>query len=285
MQTLLVSNPAAGDGSRGTAFWARELDQAGIQIDEQVDITSDHWHATLTTHDRVLVAGGDGSLSALTAVCLSAGCVLGILPSGTANDFARALGIPEDPVAVCQVLVQGDVQSVDVGRIGTRWFLNVAHIGLGAEVAHSVRSEHKRFWGRFSYLRTLAERISASRGFRAQIECDGQRIEGRWLAVAVANGPSFGGGHQIPGASLHDGFLHVVGIRPASMLWLFLAWLAAHFLGRPRVDDALETWRCRECRVVTRKPCHVTVDGEAVGSSPVEFEIRPAALRVVAPPQ
>lgn len=123
---------------------------------------------------------------------------------------------------------------VDVGRVGKRHFLNVAHIGLGSEISRSVDSSDKHWWGRFSYLRKLFDSFRQRRGFRAHLRCDGETLRGRWLSIAIANGRSFGGGHRIVGATPFDGMIDVIAVRPRSIWQLMLNWLRFRvLLGQP----------------------------------------------------
>jgi YegS/Rv2252/BmrU family lipid kinase len=283
MTTLLLVNSKAGDNARDGQFWLAHLRAAGVEPQGCFELQDANWREGLSRDHRLLVAGGDGSVSVVAQCCREIECVLGVLPSGTANDFARSLGISEDPYAACAVVAGDHVCRVDVGMANDRQFLNVAHVGLGAQVGKSVSSEHKRQWGPLSYLRTLVDRVAVHRGFHASIRCDERVVKGRWLEIAVANAPYFGGGHRIPAAELDDGQLDLVAIRPRPIFRLLWAWMAARITQRMPEDDAVIAVRATRIEIRSWRSLPVSADGEAFGRTPARLSISAAALRVIAP--
>jgi YegS/Rv2252/BmrU family lipid kinase len=215
--------------------------------------------------------------------CAKQGCILGVLPAGTGNDFARGLGIPLDPQAACRNIATGVVRKTDLGRVGDKVFLNVAHVGLGSEISRQVSSSDKRWLGRLSYIRRVMERLESRRGFKATIRCDDFTIRDRWLEIAVANGSSFGGGHPVVNATPFDGQLHVIAVRPRSPGQLISAWIKVHLLdASPSEADMMEA-RGEHCEIVD---CHrqpIAADGEPAGHAPIKFTVLPGALRVIVP--
>ncbi len=131
MAYWLICNSRAGDGERGRDFWLEHLASAGIRDLHCHDFEEADWTENLGYRDTVIVAGGDGSVNRAAAVCRATGATLAILPSGTANDFARNLGLPDQPQALCELIASGITQTVDVADYGDGIFLNVAHIGMG----------------------------------------------------------------------------------------------------------------------------------------------------------
>ncbi len=266
--------------------WRDALERHAISLAGVFDLTQPGWQGALlrvmNPDDRVLVLGGDGTLNAVAQLCVEHDWPLALLPAGTANDCARSLGIPSDPDQACLLLGAGRLRPLDVGRLNGRVFLNVAHIGLGAEVAWSLGREHKRFWGGYSYLRQLLKIIAGRRRFSARIEADGEVFYGRWLEIALANGPYFGGGHQIDGAGFNTAALTLVAVRARPLAKVLLAWLAAR-LGRPLDRKLVRVELLQQCRIVTRRRLRVTADGERFGHTPVAFQIEPRALRVLTP--
>jgi YegS/Rv2252/BmrU family lipid kinase len=282
--TFLIVNPAAGQDLQTATLWRERLRAAGVEPEASFDLRRDPWAERLGPDDLAIVAGGDGSVSSVAERCVTSNAVLGVLPRGTANDFAVGLGIPDDVDGACGVVATGTERRVDVGRVDDKLFLNVAHVGLGAEVAKTTVDEHKHRWRRFSYLRTLIDEIRAHRGFHARVRCDGSEVTGRWLEIAVANGTSFGGGHRIGQAIIDDGFLHVVAVRPRPLHRLVLARLRMALRGLSPADDTVVVMRCRHCRITPRRPQHLTADGEDLGEAPADFSIQERVLRVMTPP-
>lgn len=265
--------------------WREAMVRHELELFNIYDLTDPNWHQQLAqafnAGDRVLALGGDGTQSSVAHQCVEHDWPMAIMPAGTANDFARALAIPTQPEEVCSQLADARLVRIDVGRLNERVFLNVSHIGLGADVALSVQA-HKQRWGPLSYLRRLVQLISGKRRFRARIESDGKVFYGRWLEVAVANGPYFGGGHLIDGAGFDTGALTLVAVKARPIPKVLLAWIMAR-LGRPLDRRLLRIEHVRQCRVQTRHRLKVTADGERFGRSPVNYRIEPQALQLVLP--
>lgn len=277
----LIVNPASG-AERDAEFWLERLRRAGVSAALCPAETADQLPA-LGRNDRLLVAGGDGTLRRFASACMDQGAALGVLPSGTGNDFARGLDIPLDPEAACGTIAGGRVVRVDVGRIDDEVFLNVAHVGLGSEVGPGVGPQIKRWWGRMGYLRTALNRLRDRRGFRARIRCDRTVATGRWLEIAVANGPSFGGGQRIFEASPFDGCLDLLAVRPRPLSRLLGVWLRAWLRRATPRDEAVVRLRGRECSIEARRARNVSADGELVGGTPACFSVARGALRVIVP--
>jgi YegS/Rv2252/BmrU family lipid kinase len=277
----LVVNPNAGNGG-DTKDWVRRLRDVDIEPRLWPD-GPDERSSALTPEDRLLVAGGDGTLRRYARLCLASGSALGVLPAGTGNDFARGLGIPLDPPQACRLLASGDVVEVDVGRFEDDIFLNVVHVGIGSAVAPELSTEAKRWWGRFSYLRTAVSRMRDARGFTATIRCDGSTTNGRWMEIAIANGSSFGGGHQVFDASPFDGELDMVAVRFRPWYQLAAVWSWAWLRRSVPAHEAIVLRRGADCEIDSRRRRKVTADGDEVGKTPGRFSVLANALRVIVP--
>ncbi|MGL6250347.1 MAG: diacylglycerol/lipid kinase family protein [Billgrantia desiderata] len=266
MNYWLIVNKAAGDGSHGESYWRGYLKAAGIEELRVRGLSETEWEQEVAPGDRVLVAGGDGSVNRVVPVCIERSATLGVLPSGTANDFARNLGLPDDPLELCRLLASQQSVAVDVAWLNGTAFLNVAHIGLGTLPARKASQEQKRHLGRFSYLLTLAQRLGMQRGIHGRIECDDRTVEGPWLTIAIASGAYFGGGHEIPEASIDDGMLNVVAVRHHSWLRVLLAFLATRLLRQaPRSNETVVHFQSPQCHIQLRHDHTVTADGESLG--------------------
>ncbi|WP_309045091.1 diacylglycerol/lipid kinase family protein [Marinobacter sediminicola] len=282
MTYWLVANPAAGDGQKGQEFWLEKLANAGITGPECCDLQDQSWTMQLQSGDTVMVAGGDGSVNAAAQICLQHNATLAVLPSGTANDFARNLALPEDPAAVCELVQQGTTQKVDVAEFGDRIFLNVAHIGLGALSASEAKGAAKKLFGRFSYGVALLKKVNAKRGFTAEISCDKALVRGRWLSIAVSSGAFFGGGNEIPQATADDGLLDVIAVKPRPLLQLLLTFLLVRLSGKsPDRTSTVVHLKGKRCDILTSKPKTMTVDGDEAGKTPLHAVCRQHCLRVI----
>lgn len=282
MTYWLVRNPKSGNPERDRQFWVEHLAEAGIHQPVCCDFESRQWMDEVAGDDIVMVAGGDGSVNVGASLCLKTGATLAILPSGTANDFARNLELPDTPEALCRLIASGTTQRVDVTDYGEGIFLNVAHIGVGTLPARESRETEKRLLGRFSYAFKLLRRLNAWRGFRAEIRCDKGVVTGRWLSVAVANGAFFGGGSEMPEASVNDGLLDVVAVRPRSLIQLLFAFVTLRLKHQPpRRISTLVHLKGKRCAIRTGTPKTVTADGEVIGKTPLKASCLGTRLSVV----
>lgn len=278
----LICNSRAGDGERGQDFWLRHLASAGIHDPRCRDFEEADWSENLGAGDTLIVAGGDGSVNRAAAICRDKGATLAILPSGTANDFSRNLGLPHQPQELCELIATGITQTVDVADYGDGIFLNVAHVGMGTLPARESRGTEKKILGRFSYVAELLRWLNAKRGFHATIRCDRGVIKGRWLSIAVASGAFFGGGNEIPEASASDGKLDIIAVRPRPVLQLFFTFLMVRLNRQaPRRTSTLVHIKSQRCLVHTGKPKTVTADGEVVSQTPLNVVCKHASLNVI----
>jgi diacylglycerol kinase (ATP) len=266
MRDWLIINGKAGDGERGESFWKAHLNAAGITDFTTRDLTESTWDSDIGESDRVLVAGGDGSVNRVAPVCVERKATLAVLPSGTANDFSRNLGLPEDPAELCRLIASGQTADVDVAWIDDQLFLNVAHIGLGTVPAREASAKHKSLWGRFSYLAVLVQKMSIQRGFHGRIEHDDGVADGRWLTIAVASGAFFGGGQRIEETRIDDGKLDIVAVRPRSRLRLLMVFLATRLLRQePSDTSTIIHAKSSQCRIQLQHAKTLTADGEIIG--------------------
>jgi len=282
MHYWLVTNRDAGKGGSEEGFWLQQLESAGVSPITECDFNDRDWVEKVAEGDCILASGGDGSVNRAAALCRDRGAKLAVLPSGTANDFARNLGLPTDAAQLSELVAEGYWRWVDVANLDGRIFLNVAHVGLGTWPVRESSGHGKKLLGKFSYGIDLLKKFSAQRGFQATIHCDSGKVRGRWLSIAVATGAFYGGGHQIPEASADDGQLDLIAVRPRSMLRLFTTFLFMRMIGRsPRPNSTVVHLKSRWCRVYTNQPKTVTADGEIFASTPMEVTCEPAALRVI----
>ncbi|WOJ96232.1 YegS/Rv2252/BmrU family lipid kinase [Congregibacter brevis] len=277
----LYYNAAAG-ADDDVEFWFELLKGHGIEPSRPA-LGDREAVAQLDENDRLLIVGGDGTINYLAEVCAKAGCTVGVLPGGTANDFARGLNIGVDLDAACAVLQEGRVSRVDLAFVNEQPFVNVAHVGIGAGISDSLEEGKKSFFGRFSYLAKLIETIQARKGFSAEIYAGEATESGRWLEIVVANGNSFGGGHPVLGADPCDGKLDVVGLRPRSVNALLYEWVRVHVMKRDPHPDIVVQLSHDAVEIKTSSQHSVSADGEDAGATPASFRVEHQALSILVP--
>lgn len=238
-------------------------------------------------YDTVIVGGGDGTLStAAHELCSHAICI-GVLPLGTANDFARSIGIPHDDLdAACAIIATRETIAVDVGVANERRYLNVASIGLPARVTATLTPDLKKRWGVLAYLIAAAQAAIRQRPFTVRLTVDGKkRRVRRVMQLAIGSGRYFGGGLSVTEAArCDDGLLNLHVITAPNLLALL--WTLRHLRsGRYAKGDSALRFRAHTVRVETRRRQRVNIDGELAGHTPLDVQIRPGCLRVFAPRQ
>lgn len=285
--TLLLVNPHARSGKLELGELLAPLQDLGPVIApkslgrEAARKAIAHYSGSVA---RVVIGGGDGSLHAALPAVLEAKLPLGVLPLGTANDFARSLGVANVPEAV-EVIVAGRTQPVDVGVVNGTCFLNAVGIGLGPEINRNLDRDSKSSFGVLAYLIHALKNLRRHRGMHAVIECDGSRHALRSLQITIGNGIYYGGGMSIAkDARLDDGKLDVLSIPPQSPWRLLMMGLAIRSGDAGRIDE-LQTFRADKLSVSTGKPRDVTADGEQVTQTPIECCIMKGRLQVFAPPR
>ena len=246
---------------------------------------SDLLRARADAVDLVIIGGGDGTLNAAASGLFDTQLPLGVLPLGTANDFARTLTIPTDPMAAARVILAHPPRFIDLGDVNGHPFLNVASIGFSADLARALTREAKRYFGVFGYGIVAARLLMQSRLFTAYIEHDGTAEAVRTLQVSVGNGRHYGGGMTVEAnATADDGQLDFYSLE-VDHWWRLLALLPSLRNGTQGQWDDVRAFRTRKVVVRTSRPRPVNTDGELVTYTPAHFSIRPAAIRVHAPPQ
>jgi diacylglycerol kinase (ATP) len=290
-----VLNPAAGRG-RARTMVPRVADAlAASGLDVEITLSADADDLVVRARrafDRgraVVACGGDGTVCALAGVAAETAGVLGIVPAGSGNDFARHLGIPRDDVgAAVDVLRDGIVTSVDLGHAITAdgrraWFTTVANVGFDAEAnrwANTVDSVS----GTPLYVLAMLRTLGTYRPQRFRLTTDGAVEEvDAWL-VAIGNTRTYASGMAItPGASVRDGLVDVCVVGPVSRAE-FLRTFPQVFSGTHVKHPQVRTWRANEvCVEAVGATLDLWASGEHLGPLPATVAAAQGALRVVIP--
>ncbi|MDB9313462.1 methylglyoxal synthase [Spirulina sp. CS-785/01] len=293
----LIFNPISGQGNA-------EQDLTLIQ-----DLLSPHFH--LHTHqttadetaqqlaeaaveaeaDLIIASGGDGTVSNVAGVLLETDIPLGIIPRGTANAFATAMGISNRITPIrnaCQVILGGKTQKVDAARCNGLPMILLAGIGYEAEMVNKASRELKDKWGVLAYLVAGWQQIDEQQLFTAQIEIEGKVQESEAGAITVANAaPPTSVMAQGMGEVIFDDGLLDLTITTANsrldtvntMLNMLGAALVKSEVSNPNIRHG----RTQQIRISTDPPQKVVLDGEIIGTTPVEVNCIPQGLTVFVP--
>ena len=294
VRLALIVNPQAGKGhgARAGVQAASALRAAGAEVSVYAGTTAEQTmtlaqRAVRADPDGVVVVGGDGTLAGIIDVLAENGHPITLVPAGTGNDLARALGIPTgDPQTAALVALHGSARTIDLGTIrsqgSARTFLTVAALGFDAKVSERTNAL-RRPSGRLRYYLALVIELARLRPtlFRISIDGDAERTQPGTL-LAVGNTRSYGGGMPIcAGAQPDDGLLdivHVAPLRRRRLLHLFPLLLRGSHLALPEVRHH----RARSVRVAA-PDLVVYADGERVGVSECVIGVRPAAVMMMVP--
>jgi YegS/Rv2252/BmrU family lipid kinase len=293
VRALLVANPTAGGGRAGRllAGVTERLASGGVEVERHLTRSLEDARLAACeaagSVDAVVAVGGDGTVGACAAGLADAGpaarAALGVVPAGGGNDAARSLGLPvSDPLAAAGLLAGLRRRPADLASVAGRAYLNVAGAGFDSEVNRVANQRLGWAGNRPRYIGAVLVQLAVGRtaSFRLVLDGHAQTVTG-WL-VAVANGPSYGGGMLVaPQASLDDGLLEVVVIAEIGKLE-FLRTFPKVFAGRHVEHPAVTVHRAARVELDADRPLAVYADGEPAGTLPATFEVRPAAITVLA---
>jgi YegS/Rv2252/BmrU family lipid kinase len=291
MRLALIVNPASGGGraARVLPDVRAALDKHGLEHHVERTTSLEHARELARTAARdgetAVALGGDGLIGAVaSALCASEGAgLLGVLPGGRGNDFARSLGIPLEPVAACEVLGTGVERSLDLGEVDGKTFIGIASCGFDSE-ANRIANETKVVRGNLVYAYGALRALAGWRPARFTLKLDDappRTVAG--YTVAAANSKAYGGGMLMaPDASTNDGLLDVVIVGEVAKL-KFLRLLPTVFKGEHVRQPGVEVVRAAQVQVSADRPFTMYADGDPIASLPVTVRAVPNALKVIVP--
>jgi diacylglycerol kinase (ATP) len=300
MEARLIVNPASG-GETGVDHLPMMRARLGAVFPElDVVVTEGEGDATAAGRDaardgceRLFVAGGDGTLNEVVNGVASvedglAAVTLGVIPLGTGNDFASAIGMPEEPDGAIDCVLAARPRAIDVGRVNGRCFLNVSAGGFIAEVSEAVPSKLKTVLGKLAYLVGGAKVVLDYEPVHARLQAHGGSdpavpAEATLHAFAVCNSRLIGGGRLIaPYAVIDDGWLDVCLIHAMPTLE-FLALLRRVSDGEHVEDERVTYVRSRGLHLAFDRRIAINTDGQVLEAEQCHYEVLPGALRMLIP--
>ena len=283
----ILMNPASAGGKPLSLLpeVKRALDAAGAA--HRVVETRDLPHATHTARaaaeqgEVVVALGGDGLVGSLAGALRGSGA-LGVLPGGRGNDFARALGIPQDIPGACRVLLEGVRKALDLGEANGKAFACIASTGYDSD-ANRIANEARLVRGNLVYAYAAIRALAAWRPARFTVRLDGREHRFEGYTVAAANTGYYGGGmHMAPSADPSDGLLEVVLVEQVSKR-RFVANLPKVFKGTHVEQETVSVHRAQEVEITADRPFDVYADGELITSLPATVRLVRGGLSVIAP--
>jgi YegS/Rv2252/BmrU family lipid kinase len=286
----VIVNPSAGGGRAGQALGDVTEALRSRGIDHRVEPTRSLEHAVelaleAAADGRVAAAlGGDGLVGAVAGALRHSDGIVGVLPGGRGNDFARVLGIPSTSVAAVDTLLAGRVAPIDLGEIHGRTFVGIASCGFDSD-ANRIANEARLVRGNLVYAYGAIRALIAWRPARFEVTLDGERrhvVTG--YSVGAANSKAYGGGmYAAPGAELDDGLLDIVSLADMPKRRFLFSLMPKVFKGAHLEEPEVTVLRAAEVTITADRPFTVYADGDPIAELPVTVRALPAAVKVIVP--
>lgn len=231
---------------------------------------------------KIVAAGGDGTIHEVVNGLAGSGATLGLLPIGTINVFAMELGLPSSNLDLCWNIIEGtNTRLVDLPSANDKYFVQLAGVGLDAQVVKETSVNLKRNFGPLSYLISAAQ-IATRKPPRLVIESEeASATEGSF--VLIGNGRRYGGPFPFfKQAVIDDGLLDVILFKQLGYLDIIRYLQDVFFSSEIRTPE-VDYFQTRRIRITSEQDVPVELDGELVGNCPVEFQMRERTLRVLTP--
>jgi len=273
VRVRLVVNPRSRRGKQFGAVVRDELRRWGVDVAEP---------PARNGIEAIVVAGGDGTLVGETSRAIALDVPVGVVPLGTFNDLARTLGIPLDIEQACSVIAAGKTRRIDAARVNGTYYLTEASIGISSRLARRQRPEEKQRFGLLAIAASALTAVRYARSFHVEISYGGLKQRFRASQLTVANSPHFGGFITVEDAAIDDGQLDLYAVEIENARQL-VSVAGAILKGQRHFTQGLRAYRAKAFDVWTRRPHHVTADGEPAGRTPARFEVLPGALRLFVP--
>ncbi|RKL67241.1 diacylglycerol kinase [Salipaludibacillus neizhouensis] len=276
----LIYNPSSGREQikKHLPYILETLEEAGYEASAHATTGQDSAkHAAALACERgfdlIIAAGGDGTIHEVVNGMSEQENrpVLGVLPGGTTNDFARALHIPKSIEEATKILVNGREQTVDIGKVGSKYFINIAGAGSLTELTYEVPSRLKTMMGQVAYYVKGFEKLPRIKPTQVTIEYDGKWFEGEIMLFLVSNTNSVGGFEKLaPDAYLNDGMFDLLIVKKTNLADVVRITSAA-LRGDHINDDKVIYVQASRIKVRSEDDMQLNLDGEFGGSLPDEF--------------
>jgi diacylglycerol kinase (ATP) len=239
-------------------------------------------HAAAEGYEKIVAAGGDGTVNEIVNGIAGKNVALGLLPIGTMNVFATELGLPANNLPRCWEIIQANrTRPVDLPRANGKHFVQLAGVGLDAQVVKETSRAFKRNFGPLSYMISAAQ-IASRPPPCLRIESENAVTE-EGSFVLVGNGRLYGGRFPFfKRAVIDDGLLDVIVFKRLNYVEI-IRYLQNVIFAPQITTPEVEYFQTSRLRVSSEESVPVEIDGELIGTCPVEFQIRSGGLRVLAP--
>lgn len=283
MRALLLYNTSSGRGN----IKSRIMDIKAVFKETGIDIRPHRIDFSKNPLDGyedselVVICGGDGTVNYVVNAIKSKDLdpEIGIIPMGTANDFARAIGMNSNPITAAKQIAQGKVRRVDCGKVNDRYFVNILSFGVLTTTSQHTSDKEKHIVGRLAYLRTGFVDLLNMHSMPLNIRCNGEEHKFDAVMFLAFNGNSAGQFNLAPRSNIEDGMLDILILdydNTAKTCWNMMNYLINHESG------AVHHFRCNKLEVDCNTNEHTDIDGQPGPQMPLSIECITGALKIKA---
>ena len=287
-QAILIVNAMSRRGADVYDEARAKLELAGVELIDAIAVDQPDQMDRIVIDavaraPMVIIGGGDGSLSSNVDHFVGKGTVFAFLPLGTANSFAKTMGMDTNLDAAIEVIAHGRRRRIDLGVIDGDYFVNAAALGLSPMIADTVPHGLKRWLGMVGYLLWAGRCAVKFRPFRIAVTKDDGSVDHVWATEArIANGTHHGGVELIESQDIDSGEIVIQAVTGKSVVGLGWSWFATLFKLTGREQTVTE-WRGKTLRLEARPRQKISIDGEIAAETPVTVCVAKGAIEVAAP--
>ncbi len=293
MKHIFIINPAAGKGKSmelipfiQECFKEKENDEFIIEVTNFPGHAAEIARAHSSAGDcRVYSIGGDGTVNEIVNGIAGTSASLGVIPTGSGNDFIRSLHSETDVKTIIAGSISGMEKNIDLARVNDKYFVNISSIGFDANVVYNAIMFKKKpgITGSMAYLLSIIYTVFKHKICTIKVDIDGEKINMKALLVAVANGKYYGGGIiPAPGAELDDGLLDICLVREVSRIKI-LNLFPKYMKGQHGSIRQVSFKRGKRVKIESEEELCLNIDGEIVSAKTIDFEIIKAGIKVILP--
>ncbi len=287
-QAILIVNAMSRRGADAYDEARAKLELAGVELIDAIAVEKPgdmdkNVIAAIARAPMVIIGGGDGSLSSTIDHFVGKDTVFAILPLGTANSFAKTMGMACDLDSAVDVIANGRRRRIDLGIIDGDYFVNAAALGLSPLIADTVPHLLKRYLGMLGYVIWAARSAFHFRPFRLRVTLDDGSMVKAWATEArIANGTHHGGVELVESQTVDSGEIVIQAVTGKSLWGLAWSWFLILFKLSGRELTTTE-WRGKTLRLEARPRQKISIDGEIAAKTPVTVCVAKGAIEVAAP--
>ncbi|MDO6355307.1 diacylglycerol kinase family lipid kinase [Caloramator sp. CAR-1] len=289
MSILFIVNPKAGNGKALKVFEKIKEKMKFLKKDYEIAYTKGPEDAITIAREasnsfnKIVSVGGDGTLNEVVNGIAGSRAILGVIPAGTGNDFAKTIYPSLNIDDILKTIIDGEVKSIDIGKCNNKYFINIASAGIDAEIAHRVQRIKKSVPGKTVYLNALFKTLASYKGIDFNIKLDDVSFKANTLLITASNGKYYGGGMiPTPDADIRDGYFDVCHIKNLNKLKI-IAILYKFIKGNHTSLKEVTIFKTKRLTIKADKKFFINIDGETLETNEANLELYKDFINIVLP--